>query len=195
MLNGFKSGLLAALMLGMPVASRALTIADPVKGGEYSLSVQALDSNTWLATLSIDLDPLALEIPATSIDQIEFKVANSYAQPVSIVSAPDATSNWLVQAGPLTGSGCRGNNGSFVCVGAVNPLSIGSATLFTWQVQFDADSLLPESDWHIGARYTSPTHSRGWVVSLSPSPIPEPTSGLLLAAGMLIAGAAVRRSD
>ena len=194
-MNWLKSGLVAVCMLGMPMASRALTISDPVKGGEYSLSLQAVDSNTWVATLSIDLAAVPLQIPATSINQIDFKVANSYTQPVSVTSAPDDASNWQVKAGPLTGSGCGGNNDSFVCVSAVNPLSIGSTTSFTWQVQFDANSLLPESDWHIGARYTSPTHTNGWVVSLSPSPIPEPTSGLLFSAGMLIVGAAARRRD
>jgi hypothetical protein len=57
------------------------------------------------------------------------------------------------KAGLLTGNGCGGTNDGFVCLNATTPLRLGSTTSFSWQVQFDAASLLPETDWHIGARY------------------------------------------
>ena len=192
MQGSMRAGWLVALMLALPGAASAMTISDPVKGGEYTLNLTPLDSNTYVATFTIDLSTVPLQIAATSMTQIDFKVADSYSQ-VSVLQAPDSTDNWLPTAGPLNGTGCGGVNDGFVCLSATNPLAIGSTTLFTWQVQFDADSLLPESDWHIGARYTSPTHPKGWVVSLSPAPIPEPASGLLFGVGMLIVGVAARR--
>jgi hypothetical protein len=187
-----RTGVLAAL-LALPGMAPALTIADPEKGGVYSLSLSAVDADTWVATFTIDLAALPLEIPAMSLNQIEFKVANTYAPPISVTSAPDAAGNWLPMAGPLSGAGCGGKNDGFVCLNATTPLPLGTTELFEWQVRFDAPSLLPESDWHIGARYTSPGHTRGWVVSLSSAPVPEPASGLLFAAGMLIVGASARR--
>jgi hypothetical protein len=189
-----RTGFLAAL-LALPGAASALTISDPDKGGEYTLSIAPIDSDTYVATFTIDFSTVPLDIPATSLNQIEFKVANSYVQPISVTSAPDATGNWLSGAGPLEGKGCGGSNGGFICLSATTPLQLDSATLFEWEIQFDAASLLPESDWHIGARYTSPTHTRGWVVSLSSGsdPIPEPASGLLFAAGLLVVGASARR--
>jgi hypothetical protein len=61
-------------------------------------------------------------------------------------------------------------------------------------VEFGASSLLPVDDWHIGARYTSPNHRKGWVVSLSSgTAVPEPASGLLFAAGLIIVGSAARK--
>jgi hypothetical protein len=195
MLDSVKAGWILAAVLSLPGIAPALTISDPVNGGEYSLTVNPVDSDTYIATFTVDLSALPLDIPATSINQIDFKVANAYIPPITVLSAPDSTANWLTAAGPLTGSGCGGTNDGFVCLNAVNPLSIGSTTSFTWTVQFDSASLLPESDWHLGARYTSPTHQNGWVVSLDGggTAVPEPVSGLLFSAGMLIVGASVRR--
>lgn len=167
--------------------------ADPSKciGGFYSLTVAAIDSNTFQATYTMDLTP-GLEIPATSIEQIDFKVANGYQDPLSVVLAPDATANWGINAGPLSGTGCKGTNGSFVCLDAVIPLAVAPKT-YTWTFQFDAaGGLLPESDWHIGARFDSPDHPNGWVLSAS-APIPETRSSFLYSAGAFLVGLALLR--
>jgi hypothetical protein len=196
---------IAVALLGLsalPTASSALTISaepgascfssDPTKciGGVYSLDVTAVDSNTYIATYTMDLTS-GLEIPATTIEQIEFKVAGAY-QNLSVISAPDVTTNWSPVDGPLGGSGCKGVNGSFVCLDAVNPLAV-SNTQYQWQVQFDAAGILPVSDWHIGARFASPDHPNGWILSAS-APIPEARTSLLYAAGALLVGFALRRS-
>ena len=53
---------------------------------------------------------------------------------------------------------------------------------------------VPLDDWHIGARYTSPNHQKGWVVSLSGgTAVPQPASGLLFGTGLMIVGAAARK--
>src|SRR5215471_13183409 len=81
-------------------------------GGFYSLTVASIGGNTFQATYTMDLTP-GLEIPATSIEQIDFKVANGYQDPLSVVLAPDSTANWAIKSGPLSGTGCNGTNGSF----------------------------------------------------------------------------------
>lgn len=193
--------LLPFVLCSVPGLSRALTIsaepgadcfsADPTKciGGVYSVGVTSVDSDTFVATFTMDLTP-GLEVPAISIEQIEFKVARAY-DATSITFAPDAISNWTLVDGPLGASGCKGKNDSFVCIDATNPLAVASTT-YTWRVQFDATSLLPESDWHIGARFASPGHPNGWILSAS-APIPEPSSYLMLGLGAAIVGFAVRR--
>jgi hypothetical protein len=200
-----RSLLLLSLVLSLcvlPGVSRALTLsaepgadcfssdASKCIGGVYSLDVAVVDANTYLATFTMDLGP-GLEVPATTIEQIEFKVAGAYDS-TSILLAPDAVSNWTLVDGPLGGAGCKGKNDSFVCLDANSPLGV-SATTYTWQVQFDAAGLLAESDWHIGARFASPDHQNGWVLSASAAPIPEPSSYLLLGFGAAIVGLAIRR--
>jgi hypothetical protein len=189
-------------LAALPAASAALTISaepgascfssDPSKciGGVYSLDVAAVDSNTYIATYTMDLTS-GLEIPATTIEQIEFKVADAY-QSLSVISAPDVTTNWSPVDGPLGGSGCKGVNGSFVCLDAITPLGV-SSTQYQWQVQFDAAGILPVSDWHIGARFASPDHPNGWILSAS-APIPEARTSILYAAGALLVAFALRRS-
>lgn len=194
------SALLA--LSALPGAASALTIsaepgascfsADASKclGGVYSLDVAALDSDTYVATFTADLTS-GLEIPATTLEQIEFKVAGAYVDP-TVIAAPDATGNWIPVDGPLGASGCKGKNDSFVCLDAITALAI-SSTQYQWQIQFDAASLLPVSDWHIGARFASPDHTDGWILSAS-APIPEARTSFLFGAGALLVGFALWRS-
>ncbi len=194
---------LAFSLFALPSLAHALTIsaepgvdcfsADPNKciGGEYTLNVAA-DGDAYIATFTMDLSGTNdLEISATTIEQIEFKVAGEY-DALSIDLAPDATGNWALADGSLGGSGCKGTNDSFVCLDAVSPLAV-SDTTYTWQIKFDADSLLDESSWHIGARFASPDHEKGWILSASSAPIPEPRSYLMFGFGALIVGFAVRK--
>jgi len=167
------------------------TITDPLKGGEYSLELTSLGGDRYSATITIDFSTVPLEIPATMINEVDFKVANSYDDPILVTSAPDSTGNWVAMSGPLTGSGCSGQSDGFICLSAITPLVIGSTQSFSWTVEFGATDILPTYDQHIGARYTSPTKTRGWVVSLTA--IPEPASGLLFGAGLMIVGAATRK--
>jgi hypothetical protein len=182
-----------ALAIAADPAS-ALTIQDYEKGGIYTLDVTSLGGERYAATYTIDFSSVPLGIPATSLNQIEFKVANAYEDPISVTSAPESAGNWIPKDGPLNGSGCGGNNDGFVCLSASTPLSLGSTQSFSWTVEFGAKSLLPVDDWHIGARYTSPRHEKGWVVSLPGSTaVPEPASGLLFGAGLMIVGTAARK--
>jgi hypothetical protein len=189
-------------LLALPAVSQALTLSaepddcfssieDDCIGGVYTLEVDDLGGGTYLARYTMDLSP-GLEVPATTIEQIEFKVASGY-DAISIELAPGGADNWLPVDGPLGAAGCNGNNDGFICIDAVNPVAI-SPTTFSWEVQFNAAGLLAEDSWHIGARFASPNHQRGWLLSASSNPIPEPSSYLMFGIGAAIVGYAIRRS-
>ena len=201
---GFRTALLLAFVWVVPNFAHALTLSaepgpdcfstDPSKciGGVYTVVVAAVDEDTWLATYTMDL-ALGLEIPATTVEQIEIKVANEYSN-VDVISfsGPGGADNWSPVDGPLGADGCKGINGSFICLDAINSVALPAGT-YEWTIQFDAKSLLVESDWHIGARYASPDHERGWILSASLAPIPEPRSTALYVLGGLIVAAAIRK--
>ena len=173
---------------GFAGASSALTIDCATAGcigGRYTLDVTETAPNLFLATYTIDTTG-AYSVSATSLVDINIKVANEYLNPV-VVSGPAGA----LLGGPLNGRGCSGTNGSFLCVDLSANLARGS--VYTWQIQFGATSLLDE--WHVGARYTSPNHRNGWVISESgpANPIPEPSAALVFGLGMLVAGGLTRR--
>jgi hypothetical protein len=170
-----------------PGADCFSTNPDKCIGGVYTLDIAAVDSNTFIATYTMDLT-VGLEIPATTIEQIDFKVATDYGTNFTVLSGPGGAGNWTVGEGPLAASGCTGKNGDFVCLDAVNATLVGLST-YTWQIQFDTNALLAESDWHIGARFANDTHPKGWILSASQAPIPEPGSmALYLIGGAFVAG-------
>lgn len=154
-------------------------------GGVYDLSVSSLGGDSYLATYSVDTS-VDFPVGAEFLNEVEFKLANDYSN-VSVLSGPSA----IVTDGPLNGAGCRGTNGTFICLDLDPDLSLGST--YTWSVQFDTSALLDESEWHVGARYTSSTHTRGWVISETAAPVPEPGAAMLFGAGLAVAHTAARR--
>jgi hypothetical protein len=182
-----SASLLVALCLAG--SSSALTVDCATAGcigGVYTLDVVSTGVDTYQATYTIDTSG-AFSVGATFLEDLNFKVANDYSN-VLLLSGP---TGGLV-AGPLTGQGCGGNNGSFVCVELAPELTVGSA--HTWEIQFQTTGLIAEDEWHVGARYTSETKRTGWVISETGSaPVPEPTAALLFGAGLLVASRATRR--
>lgn len=158
-------------------------------GGIYTLTVDQTAPDLYLATYTIDTS-VPFTVGATTLVDFGFKVANDYLN-TTILSGPTAN----VGDGPLTGFGCGGVNGSFVCADIAPDLAVGG--VYTWQVQFNATGLIDESEWHVGARYTSPTKSRGWVISETAGgpAVPEPTAALVFGFGMLVAGGLARRPE
>jgi len=184
---------LFALCLGSTAAdsASALTIdcaSAGCLGGSYTLDVSETAPDIYLATYTVDTTG-PFTVGATSLVDINIKVANAYLNPI-LVSGPTGS----LLSGPLTGYGCSGTNGGFLCVDLTPNLARGG--VYTWQIQFGASEILEE--WHVGARYTSPTHVRGgWVISesaKSSSPVPEPSAALIFGAGMLIASGLVKRT-
>ena len=184
---------LVALCLGGASAdsASALTIdcaSAGCLGGSYTLDVTETAPNLFLATYTVDTTG-PFTVGATSLVDINIKVANEYLNPV-LVSGPSGS----LLSGPLAGFGCSGTNGSFLCVDLTPTLAVGG--IYSWQIQFGASEILEE--WHVGARYTSPTHVRGgWVISesgKSTNPIPEPSAALIFGAGILVASGLVTRT-
>lgn len=121
------------------------------------------------------------------MNDVAFKVANDYSN-IVMTSGPSGS----VVAGPLNGRGCNGNNDSFICVDLSPELSVGSS--YTWTLTFSSTALIGEDEWHVGARYTSPNHRNGWVISeTAAAAVPEPTAALLFGAGLLVAGRVTAR--
>ncbi len=184
---------LFALCLGTASAdsASALTIdcaSAGCLGGIYTLDVSETAPDLYLATYTVDTTG-SFTVGATSLVDINIKVANDYSSPI-LVSGPAGA----LLGGPLAGHGCSGSNGSFLCIDLTPNLPRGG--VYTWQIQFGSSQILEE--WHIGARYTSPTHVRGgWVVSesgKSSNPIPEPSAALIFGVGMLVASGLVTRT-
>lgn len=188
-----KNIFLAASMIFWTFGSASLASAATVDcatagclGGSYTLDVTQISTDFWQATYTIDTTG-AFSVSATDLVDIEFKVANSYANP-TLTSGPSGS----VQPGPLGGKGCNGSNGGFVCINLNSPVAVGG--VYTWTVNFGATNLLAQSDWHLGARYTSASHTNGWVISESPgAAVPEPTSALLFGAGIFVVSRTLRR--
>ncbi|MBW2499354.1 MAG: hypothetical protein JRF61_18885 [Deltaproteobacteria bacterium] len=174
-------------------SAAALTIdcatrGDECVGGTYELTIVETDPNEYLATYEINTS--GLKVDATHLVDIEFKAANDYTNPMIVSGSPMGT----LESGPLSGGGCNGNNDGFICVSLDPKLSADGST-YTWQVQFGATGLLDESEWHIGARYTSADHQKGWLISETGGspPIPEPGAAMVFGVGMLVAGRASMR--
>ncbi len=180
---------LLSLETGLAGSARALTIdcaSAGCIGGIYTLDVIETAPDLYIATYTVDTS-VPFSVGATSLVDVNFKVANDYSD-ITVLSGPAGS----VLAGPLTANGCSGNNGSFLCVDLSPNLAVGSVQ--TWQIQFRSSALLDE--WHVGARYTSPTHRRGWIISESGSvnPIPEPSAALVFGSGLAVVGGWLERT-
>lgn len=186
---------LLALGLGLGFAAvdsaSALTIdcaSAGCLGGSYTLDVSETAPDIYLATYTVDTTG-SFTVNATSLVDINIKVANEYLNPI-LVSGPTGS----LLSGPLTGYGCSGTNGGFLCVDLAPNLAVGG--VYSWQIQFGASEILEE--WHVGARYTSSSRVQGgWVISesgKSTNPIPEPSAALIFGAGMLVASGLVKRT-
>jgi hypothetical protein len=172
----------SAMMMGTVDCSTAGCL-----GGSYTLVLEETSPDMWKATYTISTAG-DYRVDAKSLVDIEFKVAKDYADP-QLISGPSGD----IEAGPLSGTGCKGENDSFVCVN-LNPDLDRDGSEYIWMITFGADSILGVEDWHLGARYTSPTHQNGWVISETPGGVvPEPAAAVLFVAGILIAGGAVHR--
>lgn len=103
-----------------------------VDGAVYSASYTTLATNDYRFTLNIDLS--GYTGGGSYLDSLAFKVG-SQTPAFSLLSAPDATSNWSVASGNLNAGGCGGGSSGSVCItDTANPygLNISSSNLLTF---------------------------------------------------------------
>lgn len=181
---------LIALVLGTAGSASAISVdcaSAGCIGGIYTLTVENTGTNLYLATYTIDTS-VPFTVGATTLVDINFKVTNDALSP-TLISGPSVG----LLDGPLTGAGCSGTNGGFICGDLSPDLAVGG--VYTWKVQFGATSLISQDEWHVGARYTAPGKTKGWVISeVAGSPVPEPSAALIFGLGMVVAGSCVKRS-
>jgi hypothetical protein len=190
------------LALGVPTAVGAITInadldtgdcfsadLDDCVGGLYTLDVASTGTDEYQATITalysdlFDFDPGA----DAFVSHIEIKVAGEYIDPLS-------ASSGTVGDGPLSGGGCNGVNDGFLCV-MLDPAEALEDSM-SWTIDFGAESLLADTEWHLGMRFEWENPGNGKTNSAllsASSPIPEPSAALVFAVGFGVISTAVRR--
>ena len=146
-------------------------------GATYSFDV-----NSTSATLTILINGK----PTAGVNNIISGVNLGFT-PSGNVNNLQLTSNpgggWnTVDTGSLSNGGCGGSNGAFVCASGTGvSISQGQSYSWTWTYTLtDPNKIFGAYDIHIGANYDP---HNGLIVSQTP--VPEPSTLMLLGAGML----------
>lgn len=178
-------------------------------GGSYTVTFVGNNSGiTFDVTLSAATPNSASGSPAFGdfVTSVEFGDGKGIAL-ASLTSAPGGVASWGTTVfGNLSNAGCSSGPAPNACNDQVlNSLgqytlapANGTAYSWTWHVVFSKAGLdLNEADMHIGLQYENGLDtSNGLIVSESgaSTPVPEPSSFLLLGAGLLaIVGLAGRK--
>ncbi len=179
------------------------------QGSVYSLTNLGLapsdlggaDLDTWRILLTIDTSGYTGS--GVAIDSVALKISSA-ADDAKLVSAPGGLSSWTLVPGGLSGGGCNGSGSGFECASYTGPSRVGAAVGGTLSWIFDVDvhgALFTDlAAASIKARYvTNGGAKTGDLVSENitlgpPTSVPEPSSALLLAAGVGIALWRRRRS-
>lgn len=164
-------------------SSFTLTITPTATPGQYTVSLTA-DTSTFTGPAS-----------ATQITSVEFKIVGGSDGGSAILNdAPGGAGNWTTFGGPLSSSGCQGNNEGFTCSNAIsNGLApLGGVLTWTWTVNLPPGVSISDAV-HIGAKYNNADGNKaGWVVSESVV-VPEPGTLALFGMGLAGIGRAIRR--
>ena len=174
-------------------ASLALTDCDADGCQGSTLSMEVVENGTTFQ-VTYTIDTTLYTGDELGINQVGFLSVKDWTG-VSLVAGPNAGWSEPVQAPINANSLCSNTKGksSKACTyGFVDVKTTPGE--YTWTFEFEGGYVLPTSDWHFGAQYADGAgKAAGHIISTSPAPIPEPTSIVLMIAGGLIVGTAVRR--
>ncbi len=199
-------GRVASIVVALgAMGSQAMALT--VDGAIYSLDTTELSTTNHNFTLTIDLSGYTgggsfLSSLAFNLGSPLFDSSMNYLPGVSfsLLSTPDALSNWSVAPGGLNASGCNSTGTSWVCMQDtansgygynILPLASHSNVQFTFNFTGVA---LTGSGLSLKAYYTDTNGNKtGSLISLPVSPIPEPETYAMLLAGLGLIGIIARR--
>ncbi len=144
------------------------------------------------------------------LNAVAIKIASSVDVPPStLVAAPGGAANWAVQFGGINAGGCDGAGNGFICAQDGQTAPVPNATAYTWEFHYATTAAIDTSSLGsaIKAQYVDASGNKvGALVSegitLQSCPtcggttqggVPEPTSILLLASTVGLAGFKLRK--
>jgi hypothetical protein len=165
-------------------------------GSSYTLTYTAT-ANPDIFDIFLTVDTSATTLPGDLLNAVAPKVSSSFVN-VSFISGPFGT----VTNQGINSGGCGGNGNGFFCSGGPG-LAIGSGDVYSWEwaitLASPGDLFTGSNEASIKASFVTPAGGNAGLTSeditLQPgSPVPEPSTLMLLGTGALgIAGAIKRR--
>jgi PEP-CTERM motif len=165
-------------------------------GSSYTLTYSTT-ANPDVFDIFLTVNTTATTLPGDFLNAVAPKVSSSFTN-IAFISGPFGT----VEDGGIAAGGCNGAGAGFFCSGGTG-LAIGSGDVYNWEwaitLASPGDLFTGSDEASIKASFVTPKGGNAGITSeditLQPgSPVPEPSTLMLLGTGALgIAGAIKRR--